>query len=123
MQWAGMLTTWNPAEVLGDPLNFAGFATSVVGLLLVAFLGLAALLPAIKKPQATLNLRLIGATAAALGAYFTFGVIVYFAAGGYYARRMAWYELIVPHNPYLWCVALLPAAIPLLLMARAKKPL
>ncbi len=114
MQWTGMLTTWNPTEILGDWLNATGFVLSVVGLLAVAVLGLAALLPVIRKPQALLNPKLIGATAATLGAYFAFGVIVYFAAGGYYARRMAWYELIVPHNPYLWCVALLPAGIPLL---------
>ncbi len=111
MQWTGMLTTWSPAEILGDWLNATGFATSVIGLLFVAILGLYALFPTIKNPQTTLNPRLIGATAAALGAYFTFGVIVYFAAGGYYARRMAWYELIVPHNPYLWCVALLPVGL------------
>jgi len=118
MQWIGMLTTWAPAEILNDWLNVTGFVTSVIGLLLVAILGLVALYPVIKKPQTTLNPRLIGATAAALGAYFTFGVIVYFAAGGYYARRMAWYELIVPHNPYLWCVALMPVGIVLLLMAK-----
>ena len=82
-----------------------------MGLLFVAVLGAVALWPAIKNPQSSLKPRLIGATAAALGAYFTFGVTVYFLAGGYYARRMAWYELIVPHNPYLWCVALLPAGI------------
>ncbi len=120
MQWTGMLTTWSPAEILGDWLNSVGFATSVIGLLLVATVGLVALFPAIRKPQKPLNMRLVGATAAALGAYFLFGVIVYFVAGGYYARRMAWYELIVPHNPYLWCVAMLPAAIPLMLMKRKK---
>jgi hypothetical protein len=120
MQWTGMLTTWSPAEILNDWLNATGFATSVIGLLLVAVVGLVALLPAIKRPENPLKLKLIGATVAGLGAYFAFGLIVYFVAGGYYARRMAWYELIVPHNPYLWCVALLPVAIPLLFMARKR---
>jgi hypothetical protein len=118
MQWTGMLTTWSPAEVLGDWLNATGFGLSVFGLLAVAVVGLVALLPAIKNPQNPLNPWWVGAALAGLGAYFTFGLIVYFAAGGYYARRMAWYELIVPHNPYLWCVALLPIAIPILLMKR-----
>jgi hypothetical protein len=118
MQWTGMLTTWSPAEVLGDWLNATGFGLSVFGLLVVSVVGLVALLPTIRSPQNPLNLRLIGATLAGLGGYFAFGLIVYFAAGGYYTRRMAWYELIVPHNPYLWCVALLPIAIPLLLMKR-----
>jgi hypothetical protein len=121
MQWTGMLTTWNPADMLLDPLNFAGFASSVIGLLFVAIFGLATALPAIKKPQTALNQRRIGATAVALGAYFTFGVLVYFAVGGYSSRPMAWYELIVPHNPYLWCLVFLPAGIPLII-AKLKNP-
>jgi len=104
MQWAGMIATWGPG-MLVDALNFIGFAASTFGLLVVAVIALKFTLPIIKKQEnAQLNLRHISITAIGIGSYFVLGIFVYFFAGGFAARPTAWYELIVPHNPYLWCL-------------------
>jgi hypothetical protein len=101
--------------MLLDPLNFAGFTASVFGLLTVAVFALKFMFPKIKNQNAVkLNPRYIGATAVGLGSYFILGVLIYFAAGGFASRPTAWYELIVPHNPYLWCLFFLFTGIPLL---------
>jgi hypothetical protein len=115
MQWAGMIATWGPNMLL-DPLNFAGFTASVFGLLTVAVFALKFMLPKIKNQNLVkLDSRYIGATAAGLGSYFILGVLIYFAAGGFANRPTAWYELIVPHNPYLWCLIFFFTGIPLLI--------
>jgi len=104
MQWFGMIATWGPGMLL-DTLNFVGFAASTFGLLVVAISALKFILPIIKEQEdAQLTLRHIGITAIGVGSYFLLGIFVYFFAGGFAARPTAWYELIVPHNPYLWCL-------------------
>jgi hypothetical protein len=113
MQWVGMITTFG-ADILLDPVNLAGFLPSVFGLLIIALAGLWCTLPAIKNGNAVLNQPRLGATAAAFGAYYVFAVLVYFIGGGYATRPWAWYEMIVPHNPYLWCVIFLVVGLPLL---------
>ncbi len=113
MQWIGMITTFG-VEILLDPANIAGFVSSVVGLLSIAIAALLSTLPAIKTPNAKLNQRRLGATTVAFGAYYVFAILVYFSSGGYTARPWAWYEMIVPHNPYLWCVIFLFAGLPAL---------
>ena len=75
---------------------------------------LAVAYPAIKKQPVPLNPKRIGAICVAFGGYFVFAISVYFIAGGYAANRSAWYEMIVPHNPYLWCVIFLFVGLPLL---------
>jgi len=99
MQWIGMITTFG-VEILLDLANLVGFVSSVVGLLLIAIAALRFTLPAIKIPNAKLNQRRLGATLVAFGAYYVFAILVYFASGGYTVRPGAWYEMIVPHNPY-----------------------
>jgi hypothetical protein len=117
MQWVGMLTTFG-AEILLDPINLAGFLASVFGLLLVAFLGLLSALPAIRGAASAFKLRRVGLTAVAFGSYFLFGILFYVLAGGFAQRPWAWYEMIVPHNPYLWCVIFLFAGLPLLILRK-----
>jgi hypothetical protein len=114
MQWTGMIATWGAGIVL-EPMNMAGFISSVFGLFLIAVLALAVAYPAIKKQPSPLNPKRLGAVSVTFGGYFLFAIIVYFAAGGYAANRSAWYEMIVPHNPYLWCLIFLVTGIPLLL--------
>ena len=113
MQWLGMLTTFGVTMLL-DPLNLAGFTASVICLFLVAIYALKLTFPAIKRQSVKLNPNRIGATAIAFGSYTIFGILVYFIAGGFAQRPFAWYELIVPHNPYLWCLIFLFAGMPLL---------
>jgi hypothetical protein len=54
----------------------------------------------------------------ALGGYFMLGMLLYVLAGGFAERPFAWYEMMVPHNPYLWCVIFLFVGLPL--VARRK---
>jgi hypothetical protein len=117
MQWVGMLTTFG-LEILFDPINLAGFFASVFGLILVAMLGLLSALPALKDSAVVLKPKRIGLTAVAFGSYFLFGILFYVLAGGFAERPWAWYEMIVPHNPYLWCVIFLFAGLPLLILHR-----
>ncbi|MCX8150251.1 MAG: hypothetical protein N3D85_01925 [Candidatus Bathyarchaeota archaeon] len=113
MQWVGMITTFG-VEILLDPFNLAGFVPSVFGLLGIAIATLVFTSPMIKTPNAKLNQFRLGTTAVAFGCYYVFAILVYFASGGYAARPWSWYEMIVPHNPYLWCVIFLFAGLPAL---------
>ncbi|MGF3523294.1 MAG: hypothetical protein ACQXXJ_09425 [Candidatus Bathyarchaeia archaeon] len=119
MQWVGMITTFG-AEILLDAANLAGFVPSVFGLLAIAIAALLFTLPAIKMAEAKLSQRRLGAVAFAFGAYYIFAILVYFVSGGYAARPWAWYEMIVPHNPYLWCVIFLFVGAPFLVGYRIK---
>ena len=119
MQWTGMIATWGTSIVL-DPMNMSGFVSSVFGLFLIAAFALSVAYPAIKKQPTPLNPKRIGAICVAFGGYFAFAILVYFVAGGYAANRSAWYEMIVPHNPYLWCLIFLFTGLPLV-FTRLKK--
>lgn len=103
MQWIGMIFAFG-TNILADPLNLAGFVTSTVGLLLIAIYGLFVIYPILRKKSNYINGKKIGAIMTAFGSYFISGIIIYFLAGGFVQRPFAWYEIIVPHNPYLWCV-------------------
>lgn len=119
MQWVGMITTFG-ASLLLDPINLAGFLIAVLGLFLIAMLGLISTLPTIKKLPGKLSLKRIGAVMVAFGSYFVSGILVYVLAGGFAARPYAWYEIIVPHNANLWCVVFLFAGLPLLIHGKSK---
>ncbi len=118
MQWTGMIATWGTAMVL-EPMNLAGFASSVFGLFLIATLALVVAYPAIKKQPRPLNPKRVGLVSVAFGGYFLFAILVYFLAGGYEANRSAWYEMIFLHNPYLWCLVFLFTGLPVILDRRA----
>ena len=113
MQWVGMVASFG-SNLLFDPLNFAGFLFSAVGLFLIASLALASVFPVIKKKTSTLRIRRVGLVMVLFGSYFVFGILIYFLAGGFAERPFAWYEIIVPHNSYLWCVVFLFTGIPFL---------
>lgn len=103
MQWIGMIFTFG-ITILFDPLNLAGFLISTVGLFLIANYGLYVIYPILRKKSNNVNVKKIGVIMLSFGGYFIFGIIIYLLAGGFTQRPFAWYEIIVPHNPYLWCV-------------------
>ena len=113
MQWVGMVASFG-SNLLFDPLNFAGFLFSAVGLFLIASFALVSVFPVIKKKTSTLRIRRVGLVMVLFGSYFVFGILIYFLAGGFAERPFAWYEIIVPHNSYLWCVVFLFTGIPFL---------
>lgn len=122
MQWIGMIATWGPS-ILVDVMNFIGFVASSFGLLVVAVLALIFCIPIIKRQEnAQINPKQIGITAIGIGSYFVLGVLVYFLAGGFAARPSAWYELIVPHNPYLWCIIFFFTGLLLFAFLKKKQP-
>jgi magnesium-transporting ATPase (P-type) len=118
MQWTGMIATWG-IEILADFWNLLGFASSVIAVLLISIFALKTMFPIIRKSNTSLNLSRIGIATVAFGAYFLFAIAVYFAAGGFAANRSAWFELIVPHNPYVWCLIFAITGLPFLI--RVKK--
>lgn len=113
MQWVGMVASFG-SNLLLDPLNFLGFFFSVIGLFLVASFATVSVFPVIMKRSTTLRIRRVGVVMVLFGSYFVFGILIYFLAGGFETRPFAWYEIIVPHNAYLWCVTFLFAGIPFL---------
>jgi hypothetical protein len=119
MQWTGMIATWG-TEILSDLWNLSGFISSAVFMLVVALLAARTLLPTIKNESVQLKPSRIVVLAVAFGGYFLFATAVYFAAGGFASHPTAWYELIVPHNPYAWCLIFFFAGIPLLAKFRRK---
>ncbi|MCW4005907.1 MAG: hypothetical protein NWF04_04835 [Candidatus Bathyarchaeota archaeon] len=119
MQWTGMLATWG-TDLLLDSMNTAGFVSSSIFLLVVAFYALKTTYPTIQNPATKLNPKHVAATSTAFGAYFIFAILVYFNAGGFATHRSAWFELIVPHNPYLWCLIFFFIGLPLMLTKTPK---
>lgn len=94
-------------SILFEPTNFFSFIATVVGLLAIAILALISTLPAIRK-SGTVSLKRIGAVMVAFGCYFILVSALYFIAGGYSGRPTVWHEMVVPHNPDLWCLTFLP---------------
>jgi hypothetical protein len=110
------------ASFLLEPVNFAAFLLTVVGLLLIAIFALMSTLPAIKKLPVKLSLKRIGATIAAFGSYFILVLFLYFLHGGFEANPTPWYEIIGPlHNPDLWCIAFLFLGVAVFLAGRKTK--
>ncbi len=120
MQWTGMIATWG-IGILSDPWNLAGFASSVLAMFLIVWFAMLTVLPNIRKHTTQLRGIRVGAVVTAFGGYFIFAILVYFAAGGFAANRSAWYELIVPHNPYAWCLILFFAGVPLMLFSKRER--
>jgi hypothetical protein len=113
---------WNDCN-LGNkhfdrPCEFGGFVSSTFGMFLIAWFTLLTALPAIKKQSINLKSKWVGGVIVAFGGYFFFSILVYFVSGGFAAHRSAWCELIVPHNPYAWCVIFLFTGLHLLFRFR-----
>ena len=125
MSWAGVMVTYPRVQYGLDflllPTNLLSFVLTFVGLLLLAFYGLAVSLPVIQKKSVQLNLKHIGALLSLLGGYFVFNVFFYYFTGGYEANPSVWYEVVGPlHNPYFWCFTLF--FLGLVLILRLNKP-
>src|SRR4030067_2161412 len=113
MLWEGTMVPF-PASTeiqygvnfLLEPANFSSFVLTFFGLLAIALIALLSTLPAIKKQPTKLNLAWIGIVLPALGTYFLFSLLYYYATGGYAAHPSVWYEVIGPlHNSNLWPAA------------------
>ena len=129
MLWAGSMVPYPKAQIqyglsfLLEPANFVSFGITVIGLFVIAVLGLFLTLPAIRKQSTKLNLGGIGAVMVAFGGYFIFNTIIYYLTGGYEAHPSVWYEVIGPlHNPNLWCVAFIFLGLAVLVRSKVKKP-
>jgi len=112
MAWAAnMIPFWRAEGQFGwsfllEPVNFASFAVTVIGLFLIAVSALIVTFPAIRMLPAKINLKRIGAVMVAFGGYFIFNLFYYYLTGGYAPHPNVWYEVIGPlHNLNLWCVA------------------
>jgi len=127
MAWFATLVYWperaQPGiEILGSPIASASFFATVLGLLFIALCALMAVMPAIKGHPERISYNKLGYIMLVFSAYFIFMLVLYFAAGGYYAQPTTWMEIIGPHNPDLWCMALILPGIKTLMYARKGKP-
>jgi hypothetical protein len=106
MAWLGNMVPYYRAlgqygwGFLLEPLNFASFLLTVVGLLILALVLLKLTYP--KTWPLRLNWRLIGAVMFLLGCYLIFNIFYYYLTGGYAPHPNVWYEMVVPHNVNLW---------------------
>jgi hypothetical protein len=94
------------------------FLATTLGLLFIALYALKGVMPAVKgSPE--VDRKKLGYTMLFFSAYFILMLMLYFAAGGYYAQPTTWMEIIGPHNPDLWCMSLILPGIRTLTYARA----
>ncbi|MEM0488423.1 MAG: hypothetical protein QW764_04805 [Desulfurococcaceae archaeon] len=122
MCWIATLVKWPERAqpgigILYNPISAASFIITVIGLLLIAVIAFKSIMPAVKGKPDKVNKRRVGFILIAFGGYFILMLILYAAAGGYYAQPTTWMEIIGPHNPDLWCIGLI---IPGLLLTRAR---
>jgi hypothetical protein len=128
MLWADTMIAYPVPQMqyginfLLEPANFASFVLSVFGLLAIALIALVSALPAMKKQPTKLNLAWMGIVLTALGSFFLFSVLYYYATGGYAAHPSVWYEVIGPlHNPNLWALAFIFLGPSIIAYSRTKK--
>ncbi|MBX5320473.1 MAG: hypothetical protein ACQXXG_00580 [Candidatus Bathyarchaeia archaeon] len=91
-------------SILFEPLSLISFAATIFGLLAIALSALFSALPYIRGQGASQSFKRVGAIMIAFGSYFILVTILYIVAGGYAGRPTVWHEMVVPHNPDLWCV-------------------
>lgn len=127
MAWLGNMVPFDRAQgqygwaFLLDPLNFASFAVTVFGILLIALLALKLTFPEPKTIPIKLNLRGIGAVMLAFGGYFIFNLLYFYLTGGYAPHPNVWYEMIgPPHNVNLWCLIFVFMGLVLLISGKAR---
>ncbi len=107
--WLGNMVPFDRAlgqygwSFLLDPLNFASFIITVVGLPLIALLVLKVTLPASKDSALKIKIRKLGVCMLIFGGYFVFNLLYFYLTGGYAPHPNVWYEMIgPPHNVNLW---------------------
>lgn len=127
MAWLGNMVPFDRAQsqygwaFLLEPLNFASFALTVFGLLIIALSALKLTYPASKTLPIRLDLRGIGAVMLAFGGYFIFNLLYFYLTGGYAPHPNVWYEMIgPPHNVNLWCLVFAFTGLVLLISGKEK---
>jgi len=124
MAWFATLVRWperaQPGiEILCSPMAAISFLATTLGLLFIALYALKGVMPAVKGSPEEVDRKKLGYTMLFFSAYFILMLMLYFAAGGYYAQPTTWMEIIGPHNPDLWCMSLILPGIRTLTYARA----
>ena len=127
MAWLGNMVPFARAggqygwSFLLEPVNFASFAVTFFGLLIVALLTFKLILPAITKKPVNLSLGGIGAIMVAFGGYFIFNLLYFYLNGGYAPHPNVWYEMIgPPHNVNLWCLVFVFLGLMLLINTKLR---
>lgn len=103
--------------VLQYPLNMFTFLLTAVGLPLLTVFFVWSMQPAMRNPDAPLDLRKIGITLTLLGGYFII-VIVLFMMFGYVGGASIWIVFFIFNSADLWLVALPALGIPLILLKK-----
>jgi len=101
-------------SILFEPISLISFTATVFGLLALALSALFYSLPYIQKKGVSPSLKYLGFIMAAFGGYFILVIALYLIAGGYAGRPTVWHEMVVPHNPDLWCVTFCPLGLRLI---------
>jgi len=101
--------------ILLEPISFVSFMATVFGLLAIALSALHYVTSYTRRKEGGPGPRRLGAIITAFGAYFILVVALYLVAGGYAGRPTVWHEMVVPHNPDLWCITFFPLGVKLLL--------
>jgi hypothetical protein len=103
--------------VLQYPLNMFTFLLTAVGLPLLTVFFVWSMQPAMRNPDAPLDLRKIGITLTLLGGYFII-VIVLFMMFGYVGGASIWIVFFIFNSADLWLVALPALGIPVILLKK-----
>lgn len=112
LSWIATTVPWSERaqpgiSILFEPISLVSFAATIIGLFLIALCALIFTLPAIRHSSFNVSPKRIGGVMIAFGSYFVLVFALYMVAGGYAGRPTVWHEMVVPHNPDLWCVAFL----------------
>jgi len=103
--------------IIEYPLNMFTFLLTAVGLPLLAVFFVWSTLPAVRKPDMSLDLRKTGVTLTLLGGYFI-TIIALFIVFGYVGGESIWIIFFMFNSADLWCVALPALGIPLILLKK-----
>jgi hypothetical protein len=112
--YASLYPGYGIEYVLKHPLNMFIFILTSVGLLLLAIFFWWSSLPAMRDPEAGLNLRRVGITLTLLGGYFI-TIIAIFMIFGTVGGSSIWIMFFMFNNPDLWYITLPVLGISLIL--------
>jgi hypothetical protein len=119
LSWIATTIPWTERaqpgiSILFEPISLVSFTATVFGLLALALSALFYSLPYIQKKGVSPSLKRLGFIMAAFGGYFILVVALYLIAGGYAGKPTVWHEMVVPHNPDLWCITFFPLGLRLM---------
>lgn len=120
LSWIATTVPWTERaqpglSILFEPISFVSFVATVFGLLAIASSAFFYVLPYVQRQSVNPSLKRLGVIMTAFGGYFILVIILYFVAGGYAGRPTVWHEMVVPHNPDLWCVSFFALGLRLIL--------